>query len=83
MKRKTTIDDLAVMIKRGFDDTVTKADLQAVKKELKEDISRLEREIAELRDDVSRLTPLPAGIERRLDRVEDDMRLVKTKVGIR
>ena len=88
MSRKSiTIEVLAGMVKRGFDETAKKADVDTrfdeTEKTIKQEVARLEKEIADLHEDVAHLTQLPASIERRLDRVEDDMRLVKTKVGIR
>lgn len=106
MKKKITIEDLAIMVKRGFDETAKKVDMEArfadidkcfadmdkrfadIDKRLngtatKNDIIRLEKEIEKLDQNISHIGYLPIGIERRLDRVEDDLRVVKTKVGIR
>jgi hypothetical protein len=41
-KRKMTIEDLAGMVKRGFDETSTKRDLESVRKDLKKDIHGLD-----------------------------------------
>ncbi|MEK7208015.1 MAG: hypothetical protein AAB699_00525 [Patescibacteria group bacterium] len=91
MSRKSiTIEVLAGMVKRGFDETARKADMDArfdaVDKELasvKSDIKRLEKEIADLREDMAFVNKLPASLERRVERMEDDLRLIKTKIGIR
>lgn len=91
-KNRVTIEELAGMIKRGFDATATKAAMEARFAEVetrfdetatKEDIARLEREIKELREDMAHLTRVPFTLERRVDHVEDDIRLIKTKVGMR
>ena len=96
-KKRITIDELAGMIKRGFDATATKADMETRfadmetrfdKTEqdiagLKQDIARLEKEIAELRQDILHINRLPSVVVRRIDRMEDDIRLIKTKVGMR
>lgn len=89
-KKKITLEELAAMVKRGFDEaakaanarfdeTVTRADIVS----LKADIARLEKEIAELREDIAHLKQIPFTLERRIDRMEDDIRLIKTKVGVR
>lgn len=92
MKKNLTIEDLAIMVKRGFDETAKKVDVDARfekiearldKTATKDDIVRLEKEITKLDQNISHIGYLPIGIERRLDRVEDDLRIVKTKVGIR
>ncbi|PIQ68705.1 MAG: hypothetical protein COV91_02740 [Candidatus Taylorbacteria bacterium CG11_big_fil_rev_8_21_14_0_20_46_11] len=72
MPKIMTIDDLAVMVKRGFDETAKQVDLN----ELKEDVS-------ELRKQVNRIEARMGGYDNRLDLVVDDVRLVKTKVGIK
>lgn len=89
-KKHITIDDLAGMIKRGFDATATKVDMEArftdTAKDiagLKQDIARLEKEIAELRQDIAHLNRIPFALEQRVTRMEDDIRLIKTKVGMR
>ncbi|HEY4508406.1 MAG TPA: hypothetical protein VJJ55_01990 [Candidatus Paceibacterota bacterium] len=99
-KKRITIDELAGMIKCGFDATATKADIirldgdiVGLKKDvyilkqdiaaLKVDIARLEKEIAELRQDILHVNRLPSVVVRRIDRMEDDIRLIKTKVGMR
>ena len=84
------------MIKRGFDETAKKSDVEtrfddmearfdevATKEELTEVKKELQKDIAELRTDVTRIGHLPESLGRRADRLEDDIRLVKTKVGIR
>ena len=55
----------------SFDELERRFDdkLETVKKELKEDIAHIQS--------------LPASLGRRVDHLEDDVRLVKTKAGIR
>ena len=50
-KKKTTIDDLAIMIKKGFDNTVSKNDFDEFKSEFYE----LKGEFHELKDTVNRI----------------------------
>lgn len=98
-RKKTTIDDLAVMVKHGFDETAKKADMDArfdgmetrlakvearlEKTATKADIEQLEKEIALLRYDLGFVQSMPARLERRMDTLEDGLRLVKTKLGMR
>lgn len=91
-KKKITIEDLAVMIKHGFDETAKKDDVNARFEKIetrlettatKTDIARLEKEIAELRHDLGFVQSMPARLERRMDTLEDGLRLVKTKLGMR
>lgn len=98
-KKKITIEDLAVMIKHGFDETAKKDDVNARFDEVdarfekietrlettatKTDIARLEKEIAELRHDLGFVQSMPVRLERRMDTLEDGLRLVKTKLGMR
>jgi len=67
------------MIKRGFDETATKQDVEEIRSEL----SELKGDIADLKKDVTRIENiLVGGLSRRVERLEDDMRLVKTKARI-
>ena len=70
MAQTITINALALMVKRGFDETAKKGDIDArfAKTASKEDIKRLEQDIAELRTDIASIGQLPAGVERRVDR---------------
>jgi len=62
--KKITIDDLAVMVAKGFENTSTKDDLREVTKKL---------------DDIDyRLGKIESNHERRLDLLEDRMQVVKT-----
>jgi predicted nucleic acid-binding Zn-ribbon protein len=94
MKKKTiTIDELAVMIKRGFDETASKTgflrleeDINIVKEDvvkIRDDTARLEKEIVGLRKDIEHLNRIPFSLEQPVTRMEDDIRLIKTKVGMR
>lgn len=105
-KKKITIEDLAVMIKHGFDETAKRADVDARFEKIesrlvgvdsrlngvdarldkvatKSDIERLGKEIAALHYDISFVQSMPARLERRMDTLEDGLRLVKTKLGMR
>ena len=85
MIKKMTLEELARMTANGFaamekhfDQTASKSDLDELA--TKKDLADVKEE---LQTDIKRIGNVPLGLERRLDRVEDDLRLVKTKVGIR
>ena len=76
--KKITTEELAVMIKRGFDETAKKVDMEARFEE-----TATKQDVADIRRDITRIENiLIEGLQRRLERVEDDMRLVKTKARI-
>lgn len=62
--KKMTIDDLAVMVAKGFENTATKDDFKEVSRKL-EDIDY-------------RLSKIESNHERRIDLLEDRMQVVKT-----
>ncbi|MEK7208603.1 MAG: hypothetical protein AAB699_03610 [Patescibacteria group bacterium] len=66
------VEALAVSVKHGFGETAKQVDLD----ELKGDVG-------ELKTQVNRIESRISGYDNRLDRVVDDIRLVKTKVGMR
>ena len=47
------------------------------------DETTTKKDIEDLRKDISFVQSMPARLDRRVELLEDDMRLVKTKVGIR
>lgn len=63
-KSKVTIDELAMMVARGFENTATKSDMKEVNRKL-EDIDY-------------RLSKIESNHERRLEALEDKMAVVKT-----
>ena len=81
--KNITINELAVMVKRGFDETAKNLDVRFDETATKQDILRLEKEIASLREDIAHGNRIPASLGHRVDRAEDDIRLIKTKVGMR
>ena len=73
MTKTITIDDLAVMVKKGFDETEKRVNLDA-----------LTKDVAELSTKVTRIENiLIRAHDNRIYKVEDDIRLIKTKVGIK
>lgn len=70
-KKGMTIDGVAHMVARGFENTVTKQDFA----ELKNDIKNIEKR---LQDIDYRLGRIEVNHERRLDILEDKIRLFET-----
>ena len=87
MRKKTTIDDLAVMVKGGFDEVHTRLDQMATK----DDLHTLEQKVDagfqhvnvrldRIRDDISDLPTIRAELHdlgRRVHRLEQKARLTK------
>lgn len=76
-KKKTTnqlIEDLAISVQNGFIEV--KQEFKEVKREIKELDQKVDKRFDKIESFVN-------GHERRFDRLEDDMRVVKTKVGMR
>jgi hypothetical protein len=82
-KKEITLDDLAVMVKRGFDETAKKVDLINLTERVGNIEKELKKEINEVRHDISLISALPARLEHRVDVLYDDMRLVKTQIGLK
>lgn len=73
----TTLDDLAVMIKNGFDNTATKKDLEAVEKSLSKDIVKIDERLQLVETKLDRaLYTEYVHLETRVKRLEE-------KVGIK
>lgn len=72
-KVSDTVETLAGAVKRGFDATASKTDVE----ELKTDV-------AEVKDRLHRVENiLVGGITNRVEDLEDDVRILKTRAGIR
>jgi cell division protein ZapA (FtsZ GTPase activity inhibitor) len=89
-----TLEDLAVMVGRGFAATATKADLSALKHELTEEMSQLDKRITDLdrkmeagfQDIMHELTPLKEKVPHlEADNVEHERRIkaLERHAGIR
>lgn len=82
-KNQTSLDDLARMIQAGFEQTATKADLQALRTELKGDIGRVEGRLEKVED---RLEVVENKLDRALflevDRLEKRVKRLEEQVGI-
>ena len=80
MPKKTTIDDLAAMIKHGFDQTATKDDLHALEQKVDAGFQHVNARLDSIREDMSDLPTMREelhDLRQRLDRVEQKVGLVK------
>lgn len=69
--KEVTINDLAIMVAKGFENTATKDEIKSVKDEIKSVVKRL--------DGIDyRLGKIESNHERRIDLLEDKMQVVKT-----
>jgi len=71
----TTTDDLARMVQKGFDGVDKKLEKTATKEDLASTEAKLETRL----DGIENL--LLRALENRIERLEDDMRVVKTTLG--
>ncbi len=67
-ENEITIEDLAAMVKKGFDETAKKVDIE-----------RLEKKIDEVDIKVENLGHKVNQIDRRLFSIEEDVAVIKTK----
>lgn len=80
------VESLAVMVQKGFEETASKTELLGVEGELgglKGEVSGLKGEMKEV---VKRLDRIEYGMvshDRRLEILEDKMRIVSVKLGLR
>lgn len=74
-KKQITIDDLAVMVKRGFDATASKEDLHKLEIKLDAKIGGLKTEMNENFGRIEKL--ILADHKRRIERLETEMKDLK------
>ncbi len=75
-EKSITIDQLARMVQKGFEETSKKSDLN----NLRTDLNNLRTEMNERFDKVEKI--ILADYKRRLEQVESDMRLLKNALAI-
>lgn len=82
-KRKTTIEDLAGMMKRGFDQVASTDELATIRKEMatKQDASVLRDEIIRVGDDVRDIKLTLGPLVRTVAALENDMRTLHMRVN--
>lgn len=75
-KSEMTIDDLAIMVSRGFENTATKQDIHEIKEEMNERFDNVNIRLDHIEHH------LIFGHTNRLESLEDSVRLLKTKAGV-
>lgn len=74
-KKNLTIDDLAIMVKKGFDEI--HVDFHEEIGEVKNEIKEIKTEIKVINKRLDKLETLPANHERRISAVETDVKELK------
>jgi len=83
-KKKTTnqlVEDLARAVQKGF--VEVKEEFKEVRQEIKELDQKVDKRFDKVEERLDRIEGFVTGHGNRLDRLEDNMLVVKTKVGIR
>lgn len=76
VKKKTTIDDLARMVAKGFEDTATKQDLNSLKSEMNKKFDGMDKRF----DKIENLILIDH--KRRLEKLELEMKELKNALAI-
>lgn len=76
-KQAATIDTLARMVKEGFDRTAAKSELAEVKRDMDQRFDHMNDRF----DRVENI--LYGGLSNRLEKLEDEVRVLKTKAEMR
>ena len=74
-KKKKTIEDLAILVQKGFDQIVTKDEFRKETGDLKGQIARLSVDMSRLKEEMRRDDPFVEDLLRR-------MRVVEKRVGV-
>ena len=77
MVKKTTLDDLARMMKKGFDETATKREMFRGFDEVNERLNKIEKRVGRLD------AAIFVDHKRRLEKLESDIELLKDVVGVK
>ena len=82
MKKTTNqlIENLAISVQKGFIEV--KEEFKEVRREIKELDQKFDERFDKVEERLENIEGFVGGHERRFERLEDDMRMVKTKVGI-
>ena len=80
MKKNMSIDDLAEMVQRGFEDMATKSDIEELRREMatKKELESVRQELGSKLEGINRRLDGMADYNRRIARLE---RLVDTLVS--
>lgn len=86
VKQKMTIEDLALMVKRGFDDTTsrmaTKQDLAELRKEFHERMSIMEDDIHDIKIALGPLVRVVAALESDVQHLNMRVNRLERKMGL-
>ncbi|MEK7477795.1 MAG: hypothetical protein AAB645_00295 [Patescibacteria group bacterium] len=77
VKKKVTIEDLAMMVKNGFDHTASKEELGEFRQEANERFKKVDTQLGRIEN------ILFAAHDRRIDNLEDRVRQVLTALKIK
>ena len=78
-EKQTTIEDLAVMVKKGFEDTARKQDVVG----LKGDITGLKEDVTGLKEDMIEVKEGLDHVDARLGRIEADINEMRGEIVYR
>ena len=81
-RKQITIEDLALMVQKGFAQTVTKAELQDLRKDMLEHFSLLEDDIRDLKTVAGPLVRIVAALENDVRSLNIRMNRLERKVGL-
>lgn len=83
-KKKITIDDLAIMVQKGFNETASKTDMNVRFEVIDARFDAVDARFDKVDERLDRIENiLIRAHDDRLDRLEDSVRILKTKAGIR
>ena len=83
MSKKTiTIEDLALMVQKGFAQTATKAELQDLRKDMLEHFRLLEDDIRDIKTVIGPLVRIVAALEHDVRSLNMRMNRLERKVGL-
>ena len=78
VKKNITIDDLAVMIQNGFDNTATKEQLE----NLENKVEKIDKRLVNVEKDVKEIKFDLRDISSRTDKLETDVRYIENTLNI-
>ena len=81
-KEKMTIEDLAVMVKRGFDQTASKQDLAELRKEFHERMSNIEDDVHDIKGALGPLVHMVAAMDTDIRNLNMRVNRLERKVGL-
>lgn len=81
-KKQMTIEDLAIMVQKGFAQTVTKAELQDLRKDMLEHFNLLEDDIRDLKNVAGPLVRIVAALESDMRSLNIRVNRIERKVGL-